>query len=61
MWKGFTGLIMETKNWTLMRIGKESKEEEHSKMENKMEKVKYIKEWGGQREKINLFPFKNVF
>lgn len=44
MWKGFTGLIMETKNWTLMRIGKESKEEEHSKMENKMEKVKYIKE-----------------
>lgn len=32
------------KIWTLMRIGKESKEEEHSKMENKMEKVKYIKE-----------------
>lgn len=33
-----------------MRIGKKSKEEEHSIMENKMEKVKYIKEWGEQRE-----------
>lgn len=33
-----------------MRIGKKSKEEEHSIVENKMEKVKYIKEWGEQRE-----------
>lgn len=34
-----------------MTIGKKSKEEEHNTMEKKMEKVKYIKEWGEQRGK----------
>lgn len=34
-------------------VGKENKEEEHSIMENKAEKVKYIKEGGWQREKNN--------
>lgn len=44
-----------------MRIGKESKKEEHSIMEKKMEKVKYIKERGWQREKIIPVFFQNVF